>query len=82
MSVKIEYRKPDVSSEGTIISTPYKIGDEVRIIPFNTEGTVCSLWLKPEGLQVEVRYYTEKERKYDYFFESELEFITEKKKGF
>lgn len=68
--------------ECTIITTPFKIGDNVKVKPWNTEGKVTSLWLKPEGLLVEVRYYTDKERKYEYFYEDELEFITEKKTGF
>ena len=67
---------------GTTITSSFKIGDKVKIKPFNTEGKVQSLWLKAEGLQIEVRYYTEKERKYEYFYEDELEFITEKKTGF
>ena len=67
---------------GTNFSTIFKIGDEVRVIPYKTEGKVTSLWLKPEGLSIEVRYYTDKERKHEYFYEDELEFVTEKKTGF
>lgn len=67
---------------GTTFHTVFKLQDEVRIKPYNTEGKVVSLWLKPEGLLIEVRYYTDKERKYEYFYEEELEFVTEKKTGF
>ena len=67
---------------GTTFRTVFKLQDEVRIKPYNTEGKVVSLWLKPEGLLIEVRYYTDKERKYEYFYEDELEFIKEKKTGF
>ena len=67
---------------GTIFRTVFKLQDEVRIKPYNTEGKVVSLWLKPEGLLIEVRYYTDKERKYEYFYEDELEFVKEKKTGF
>ena len=67
---------------GTTFRTVFKLQDEVRIKPYNTEGKVVSLWLKPEGLLIEVRYYTDKERKYEYFYEDELEFIREKKTGF
>lgn len=67
---------------GTTFRTVFKIGDKVRVKPYSTEGKVTSLWLKPEGLLIEVRYYTDKERKYEYFYEDELEFVTEKKTGF
>lgn len=67
---------------GTTFYTVFKLQDEVKIKPYNTEGKVVSLWLKPEGLLIEVRYYTDKERKYEYFYEDELEFIKEKKTGF
>lgn len=67
---------------GTNFSTVFKIKDDVKIKPYSTEGKVMSLWLKPEGLLIEVRYYTDKECKYEYFYEDELEFIKEKKTGF
>ena len=68
--------------EGTCIYSAFKLNDEVFVKPWNTKGRVVSIWLKPEGLLIEVRYYTDKERKYEYFYEDELEFITEKKTGF
>lgn len=68
--------------EGTSIHTLFKLGDTVTVKPWNTEGRVMSMWYKPEGLLIEVRYYTDKERKFDYFYEDELEFVTEKKTGF
>ena len=71
-----------VNKDGTSILTPFKIGDTVFVKPWHTEGRVTTLWLKPEGLLIEVRYYTDKERKFDYFYEDELEFVTEKKTGF
>ena len=77
--------KPKLQTEingGTNFSTIFKIGDKVRVIPYSMEGKVTSLWLKPEGLLIEVRYYTDKECKYEYFYEDELEFSTEKKTGF
>ena len=80
---KINIDMPNaLGTKGTHIFTPFKIGDIVFIKPWNTEGKVQTLWLKPEGLLVEVRYYTDKERKFEYFYEDELEFVTEKKTGF
>ena len=67
---------------GTSITSVFKLGDKVFVKPWNTEGKVVSMWLKPEGLSIEVRYYTDKERKYEYFYEDELNFVTEKKTGF
>ena len=68
--------------KGTNITSEFKIGDKVKVKPYNTEGRVASLWLKPEALLIEVRYYTDKERKYEYFYEDELEFVKETKTGF
>ena len=67
---------------GTNFHTAFRIKDEVKIKPYNTKGRVVSLWLKPEGLLIEVRYYTDREQKYEYFYEDELEFIKEMKTGF
>ena len=73
--------KSDIA-KGTITHTLFKLGDTVTVKPWHTEGRVMSMWYKPEGLLIEVRYYTDKERKFDYFYENELEFVTEKKTGF
>lgn len=70
------------NTEGTHIHTLFRLGDIVTVKPWHTEGKVMSLWYKPEGLLIEVRYYTDKERKFEYFYEDELEFVTEKKTGF
>ena len=70
------------NDRGTHFHSVFALKDKVHVKPWNTEGKVLSLWLKPEGLLIEVRYYTDKERKYEYFYEDELEFVTEKKTGF
>lgn len=67
---------------GTCLETEFRIGERVFIKPYKSEGTVESIWLTRGGLRIEVRYYTDKERKCEYFYPEELEFIKEKKTGF
>ena len=82
MSISKPHKCTCTSDSGTHVYSAFKLNDKVFVKPWNTEGKVMSLWLKPEGLLIEVRYYTDKERKYEYFYEDELEFVTEKKTGF
>lgn len=70
------------SQSATYIKTEFKFDDKVRVIPLDIEGVVTSFWLKPDKLNVEVRYYLNNERKQDYFYEDELEIIKEKSVGF
>ena len=57
------------SQSATYIKTEFKFDDKVRVIPLDIEGVVTSFWLKPDKLNVEVRYYLNNERKQDYFYE-------------
>ena len=66
----------------TVISSIFQMKDKVKIKPFGIEGIVRSFWFKAEGLFIEVRYFQDRERKSDFFFEDELEFITETHTGF
>ena len=70
------------SQSATYIKTEFKFDDKVRVIPLDIEGVVTSFWLKPDKLNIEVRYYLNNERKQDYFYEDELEIIKEKSVGF
>lgn len=66
----------------TIIVAPFQYEDKVLIKPLGVEGNVTSFWWKPERLFIEVRFYDNKERKVDFFWEEELEFVKDKKTGF
>ena len=71
-----------IPTKGTCIQTEFNIGRRVLIKPYKSEGTVESIWLTRGGLKIEVRYYTATERKCEYFYPDELEFIKEIKTGF
>ena len=66
----------------TIIMSEFQYEDRVLIKPLGLEGNVTSFWRKPERLFIEVRYYQDKERKVDFFWEEELEFVRDKRTGF
>ena len=68
---------------GTNIKSKFKIDDKVEIKPLKVEGRVVSLWLKhPDVLLVEVRHFINNEKKFEYFYEEELEITKEKEVGF
>ncbi len=66
----------------TIVITEFQYEDKVLIKPLGLEGNVVSFWRKPERLFIEVRYYQDKEKKSDFFWEEELEFVKDKHTGF
>lgn len=66
----------------TIVITEFQYEDKVLIKPLGLEGNVVSFWRKPERLFIEVRYYKDKEKKSDFFWEEELEFVKDKHTGF
>ncbi len=66
----------------TIVITEFQYEDKVLIKPLGLEGRVISFWRKPERLFIEVRYYQDKEKKSDFFWEEELEFVKDKHTGF
>ena len=66
----------------TIVITEFQYEDKVLIKPLGLEGNVISFWRKPERLFIEVRYYQDKEKKSDFFWEEELEFVKDKHTGF
>lgn len=66
----------------TIVITEFQYEDKVLIKPLGLEGNVVSFWRKPERLLIEVRYYQDKEKKSDFFWEGELEFVKDKHTGF
>lgn len=66
----------------TIVITEFQYEDRVLIKPLGLEGNVVSFWRKPERLFIEVRYYQDKEKKSDFFWEEELEFVKDKHTGF
>ena len=54
------------------IKTKYSINDMIKIIPFETNGKIISIWYKKE-IKYEVRYFIESKIEEQYFYESELE---------
>ena len=66
----------------TIVITEFQYEDKVLIKPLELEGRVISFWRKPERLFIEVRYYQDKEKKSDFFWEEELEFVKDRHTGF
>jgi hypothetical protein len=58
------------------INNTYNIGDSVKIKPINTVGTVTAVFFGETGLQYQVAYFLNGERKHLYLYPVELSNIT------
>lgn len=63
------------------VNFKYSLGEVVRIKELNWPATVISLWYGKRGIEYECRYVTHSEYKQVYFFEFELEPMTNHKGG-
>lgn len=54
------------------INFEFNIGDKVEIIETHVFGMVCSLWCGDRGLQYEIAYWSDGDRKKEYLFGSEI----------
>ena len=52
--------------------TPYKINDSVKIKELQVVGIVDSVWIRRDSTEYEVRYFSNGDRKKEYFLQEEL----------
>jgi len=53
------------------------VSDHVKIIPLETSGRVLAIYISDIGVQYSVRYFDHAKAQTVYFFDDELELITQ-----
>ena len=64
------------------ITTDFNIDDEIKIKALNLKGRVIAVRVNTFGLEIYVKYYSNNDMKYDYFFEDELEHVKDEVPSF
>lgn len=63
---------------GCQVDFDYSIGQQIRVLPIDADGTVNSLWVSDKGKKYECVWWINGDRKSEYLFPHE---ISPKEKG-